>query len=248
MKYHYLTDESEKSLAPFFSNTVLSAGFVSVVFLGVVLLFFWPRQPLHVFVIANNVPLAFFLIFTAALIISAYINLCCGCGDMLRRGYYMIKYRSDLATFEKEIDFLRYGLIQFLWHTLILLLPLLPLLIVATSASAVSFKIFMAAMSILYTVSLLCRMFGFVVYLFWGRLSTLGYIVARAFLIAYLFGTLLFAPFISPIQLLSRLSDRPEDVGFPFLFYLAAVVVSILILIVTSHLMVRRYIAWEEER
>ena len=99
---------------------------------------------------------------------------------MTRRGYYMIKYRTDLATFEMKIDFLRYGLIEFVWHTLILLLPFLPLLIVAASVSAVSFTIFIAAMSILYAVSLLCRMFGFVVYLFWGRMSTLGYIVARA--------------------------------------------------------------------
>ena len=248
MKYYYLTDESEKSLAPFFSKTVLSASFASVVFLGVVLLFFWPRQPLHVFVIANEVPLAFFLIFTAALIINAYVNLCCGCGDMVRRGYYMIKYRTDLATFEKEIDFLRYGLIEFLWHTLILLLPFMPLLIVAASVSAVSFTIFIAAMSMLYAVSLLCRMFGFIVYLLWGRLSNLGYIVARAFLIAYLFGTLLFAPFINPFRILSLLSETPDGIGFPFFFNVFVVTVTIIVLIVASHFMVRRHIGREETR
>jgi hypothetical protein len=246
MKYYYLTDETEKSLVPFFSKTVLSAGFVSVVLISVALLLVWPRQPLSAFVIANKIPLVFFLVFAAALIISAYVNLCCGCGDMTRRGYYMIKYRTDLATFEKEIEFLRYGLIEFLWHTLVLLLPFLPLLILAASISAVSFTIFLAAVSILYTVSLLCRMFGFVVYLFWGRMSTLGYIVARAFLITYLFGTLLFVPFINPIQFLSLLSDSPNGVGFPFFFYMAAVTVTIIVLIAASHIMVKRHIGKEE--
>lgn len=248
MKYYFLTDESEKSLAPFFSKTVLSAGFVSVVFLGVALLIFWPRQPLSDFVIGNKDPLVFFLVFTAALIISAYINLCCGCGDLTRRGYYMIKYRTDLATFEMEIDFLRYGLIEFVWHILILLLPFVPLLILAASVSAVSFTIFIAALSILYSVSLLCRMFGFVVYLFGGRMSTLGYIVARAFLIAYLFGTLLFVPFINPIRYLSLLSDSPNGVGFPYFFYMAAVTATIIILIAASHIMVKRHIGKEETR
>jgi hypothetical protein len=246
MKYYYLTDESEKSLAPFFSKTVLSASFVSVVLISVALLLVWPRQSLSAFVIANKVPLVFFLVFSAALTISAYVNLCCGCGDMTRRGYYIIRYRTDLATFEKEIDFLRYGLIEFLWHTLILLLPFLPLLILAASISAVTFTIFIAAVSTLYTVSLLCRMFGFVVYLFWGRMGTLGYIVARAFLIAYLFGTLLFVPSINPIQFLSLLGESPNGVGFPFFFYMAAVTATIVVLIAASHIMVKRHIGKEE--
>jgi hypothetical protein len=248
MKYYYLTDESEKSLAPFFSKTVLSAGFASVVFLGVVLLIFWPRQPLSAFVVVNKDPLVFFLVSAAALIISAYVNLCCGCGDMTRKGYYMIRYRTDLDTFEKEIDFLRYGLIEFIGHTLIFLLPFLPLLIIAASISAVSHIVFIAASSLLYTVSLLFRMFGFVVYLIWGRMSTLGYFVARAFLIVYLFGCLLFVPSINPIRFLSQLSGSPHGIGFPFLFYMAAVTAVIIVLIVASHFMVKRHIGKEETR
>jgi len=248
MKYYYLTDESEKSLAPFFSKTVLSASFVSAVFLGVVLLMIWPRQPLSDFVLANEEPLAFFLVFTAALIISAYINLCCGCGDMIRRGYYIINYRTDMATFEKEIDFLRYGLIEFLWHTLILLLPFLPLLLLAASNSAASFTIFIAAVSILYAVSLFCRIFGFVVYLIWGRMNTLGYIVARAFLVAYLFGTIFLVPFINPINLLSLLSKSTYGVGYRFVFNMTVLTAIILLLISASHIMVKRHILKEETR
>jgi hypothetical protein len=248
MKYYYLTDESEKSLAPFFSKTVLSGSFTCVALVSVVLLFFWPRRPISAFIVVNEVPLVFFLVFAAAMIINAYVSLCCGCGDMTRRGYYIIKYRTDLATYEKEINFLRYGLIEFLWHTLILLLPILPLLIIAASISAVSFIIFLAAVSILYMVSLLCRMFGFVVYLFGGRMSTLGYIVARVFLITYLFGTLLFVPFINPIHLLSLLDKGPFGVGYRFVLHMTVLTAVIIVLIAASHIIVKRHIGKEETR
>ena len=175
MKYYYLTDDSEKSLAPFFSKMVLSASFISVVGVSVLLLIFWPHQPLSNFIIIDKIPLVFFLIFSATLIIYSYVNLCCGCGDMIQKGYFTVKYRTDKSTFEKEIEFFRYGLIEFLLHTLILLLPFLPLLILAASISAVGFMTFIKAVSILYSASLLCRMFGFMVYLFWGRSSTIGY-------------------------------------------------------------------------
>ena len=94
MKYHYLTDESEKSLAPFFSKMVLSASFLSVVAVSVLLLMFWPHQPLAGFIIADKIPLLFFLIFSATLIIYSYVNLCCGCGDMMQKGHFIIKYRK----------------------------------------------------------------------------------------------------------------------------------------------------------
>ncbi|MGD8523044.1 MAG: hypothetical protein PVF56_17990 [Desulfobacterales bacterium] len=248
MKYYYLTDESEKSLAPFFSKMILSASFTCVVLISVVLLLVWPRRPISAFIVVNEVPLVYFLVFTAALIISAYLNLCCGCGDMTRRGYYIIKYRTDLTTYEKEIDFLQYGLIEFLWHTLILLLPFMPLLLLAASISAVSFTIFIAALSILYVVSLFCRMFGFVVYFFWGRMSTVGYIVARSFLVAYLFGTLFFVPFINPIHLLSLLSKDSYGIGLRFVFNMAVLTAIILLLIAASHIMVKRHIVKEETR
>ena len=246
MKYYYLTDDSEKSLAPFFSKMVLTASFISVVIISVILLIFWPRQPLAGFIIVNKIPLAFFLIFAATLIIYSYVNLCCGSGDMIQRGYYIIKYRTDKSTFEKEIDFFRYGLIEFLLHTLILLLPFLPLLILAASISAVSLITFVQAVFILYTASLLCRMFGFMVYLFWGRLSTLGYFAARAFMIIFIFGTFIFVPFINPLQFLYLLNESPSAMGLPFVLYMAIVMFATLLLILVNHTLVRGHINQEK--
>ena len=246
MKYYFITDDSEKSLAPFFSKMVLSASFMSVVIISVILLICWPAEPLAGFIIVNKTPLAFFLIFGATLIVYSYVNLCCGSGDMIQSGYHIIKYRTDRSTFEKEINFFRYGLIEFLLHTLFLLLPFLPLLILAASISAVSLVAFVQALFILYTASLLCRMFGFMVYLFWGRLSTLGYFTARAFILIFIFGTFIFAPFINPLQVLYLLNESPSAMGLPFVLYMAIVMFATLLLILANHRLVKRHINQEK--
>ena len=242
MKYYYLTDDSEKSLAPFFSKMVLSASFFSVVIIIGLMLVFWPRQPLSGFITVETIPHTFFLIFGATLIVYCYVNLCFGCGDMIRRGYHIIKYPTDKSTFEKEIGFYQYGLIEFLLHTLMLLLLFVPLLILPAAISAVSLSVFIKAVSILFTASLICRMIGFMVYLFWGRLSTLGYFVARSIMILIIFGTIFFAPFINPLRLIYLLNQRPNDVGSAFVSYMVIALSAILCLSITNHFLVRRNI------
>jgi hypothetical protein len=245
MKYYYLTDNSEKSLTPFFSKMVLSASFVIVVIVSILVLIFWPRQPLAGFMIAHKIPLGFFLISGAVLIVCGYVNLSCGCGEMIAR-HYFARYRTDISTFEKEIDFFQYGLIEFLLHTLILLLPFLPLLILAASISVASFITFIKAVSILYSASLLFRLFGFMVYLFWGRLSSLGYFTARLFMVVFVFGTLLFLPHINPLQVLYDLNERPDAIAWPFVLYMAFVIFTILLLIAANHKLVGRHIKQEK--
>jgi hypothetical protein len=160
---------------------------------------------------------------------------------MIQRGYHTIKYPTDKSTFEKEIGFFQYGLVEFLLHTLILLLPFVPLLILPAAISAVSLITFLKAVFILYTASLICRMIGFMVYLIWGRLSTLGYFMARAIMFLFMFGTIFFAPFINPLRRLYLLNQRPDDVGFAA--YMGIVMLAILCLVITNHILVRRNIA-----
>ncbi len=241
MKYYYLTDDSEKSLAPFFSKAVLSACFVGVVGISILLFIVWPRQPLAEFIDENRIPMVFFMIFAATLIVNTYINLCCGCGELIRRGFYIIKYQTDITTHEKENDFFTYGLVSFLLHSQILLLLFLPHLVLASSLSVVSFISFLRAVSILYTAALLCRMFGFTVYLIWGRTSTIGYFVARTFMICFIFGTYFFAPFLNPLQILYLLNKSTSDIGFSFALYMITVILAILLLIGVNHLLVRRH-------
>ena len=242
MNFYFLTDDSEKSLAPFFSKRVLETVMAGVVIVSAFLIVFWPRRPLAELIATGNEPTIFFLIFAATLIINSYVNLCCGGGEMVRKGYHMINYQTDKPTYEMDIDFYRYGLIEFLLHTLLLLLPFLPLLALAAFGPAVSMITFIMAVAVLYTTSLFCRMSGFVVYLSWGRASTLGYFAARALMIFFVFATIFFAPAVNPLQILYRLQQSPNSSGDPFAIYLAVVLFAILILILINNALVRRHI------
>ena len=246
MKRYYLTDETEKSLAPFFSKRMLDAVLAGAVIVGVLLTVFWSRQPLSDFVANGRVPNIFFIIFAAALVVNSYVNLCCGCGEMVRRGYHMMNYHTDQPTYELRIAFYRYGLIVFLLHAFVLLLPQLPLLSLAAFSSAVSLPAFIKAAAVLYTSALFCRMSGFLVYLIWGRSSTLAYFAARTLMVFYLFATIFFAPAVNPLRLLYRLNYTPNSGGYPFVIYLAVVIIAITILILISNSLVRRHINREE--
>lgn len=242
MKFYFLTDESEKSLAPFFSKRVLENLMVSVAIVGALLIVFWSRRPLAELFVTGNEPKIFFLVFAATLIVNAYVNLCCGGGEMVRKGYHMINYPTDAPTYEMEIDFYRYGLVEFLLHTLLLLLPFLPLLALAAFGPAVSMITFIMAVGVLYTTSLFCRMSGFLVYLSWGRASALGYFAARTLMIFFVFATIFFAPAVNPLQILYRLNRSPDSSGDSFAIYLAVVLFATLVLILVNNALVRRHI------
>jgi hypothetical protein len=246
MKYYFLTDESEKSLAPFFAQQVLSAGLAGAFIVGGVLLIFWPRQPLSETMVNGSQTAVFFLVFAAALVVNAYINLCCGAGDMIRKGYYMINYPTNPPTYEIQFDFHRYGLIEFLLHALALLLLYMPLLALASFISAVSWTAFLMAAAILYSAALFCRLAGFTVYLFWGRSSTLGYLTARAIMILFVFITVIFARPVNPLYLLYRLNQSTDGSAYPFALYTAVVMSAVLVLIWVDNALVRRYMKRSE--
>ena len=247
MNFHYLTDESDKSLAPFFSKHVLETVMAGVAIVGVFLLVFWSRRPLAELITAGDAPTIFFLVFAATLIVYSYVNLCCGGGELVRQGYHMMNYRTDKPTHEKEISFYRYGMIEFILHTLVLLLPFLPLLSLAAFSSALSMTPFIMAVSVLFATSLFCRLSGFLVYLVWGRSSTLGYFAARLLMIFFVFATLFFAPAVNPLRLLYLLNQNPDGNGYLFAIYMAAVSFAILILILISNTLVNRHIRRRNE-
>jgi hypothetical protein len=242
MKYYFLTDESERSLAPFFSQHVLSAGLAGAVIVGIILLIYWPRQPLSDIMLTGSEPAVFFLVFAAALTVNAYINLCCGAGDMVRKGSYIINYGTDQPTYEQQIGFYRYGLIEFLLHALVLLQLFMPLLALAAFISAVSWTAFLMAVAIVYSASLFCRLSGFMVYLFWGRSSTLGYLAARATMIFFVFITVIFAPRVNPLYLLYRLNQSTDGTAHLFAYYMTVVMSAMLVLIIVNNALVRHYI------
>ncbi len=245
MKLYYLTDESEKSLSPFFSKRILEAVMTGVTIVAVLLIVLWPRRPFFEILAAGNEPNILFLMFAATLLVNSYINLCCGGGDMIRKGYHIINYQSDKPTYEKELDFYRYGLIQFILHTILLYLPFLPLLVLAAVSTAVSSIALLMAACIMYTTSFVCRMTGFLVYLWKGRSSTIGYFAARFVMIIFVFVTILFAPIINPLRILFLLNHSPTSSVYPFAIYMTFVSSVIFVLILFANALVRRHIRME---
>jgi hypothetical protein len=200
------------------------------------------RRPFTEFIATDTQPKIFFLIFAVTLIVNSYVNLCCGSGSLVRKGYHMINYQADQPTYEIEIDFYRYVLIEFLLHVALLLLPFLPMLCLAAFSAAVSMATFIVAVSVLYTSALFCRMSGFLVYLSWGRSSTLGYFAARVVMIFFVFATVVLVPAVNPLQLLYRLNQSPQNTGYPFAIYMAAVWFAVFVLILANNALVRRHI------
>ena len=251
MKFDYLTNDSEKSLAPFFSPPLIKATLNSILIVAGLLLVFWPWQNFVNFIGQNKVPLTFFKTFTVTLIIISYTNLRCGRGEMATLDYYTkVYYRKEIATYEKEHDFFRYGLIEFILHSAFLMSFFFPFLILSASVSGISWLVFLKACSVVFSASLLCRMLGFLVYLLLGQFSSIGYFFTRIFLLVFLFATLTLAPIINPILNLYELNNDLQSIGFSFKnsypFYMVTVLATLVFLIIMSQLLIKHHMKQEK--
>ena len=246
MKFDYLFDESEKSLSPFLSPILLSAVLNGVMIAGACCILFWPFKDMAVYIGRNREPLLFAGLSAAVLFIHSYIGLCCGRGEFFK-SRHPPGFEKEVAVLEKERHFFQYALIEFVLHTFILLLPFLPLLILSASISRVPSALFGKAVLVVLTASLLCRMAGFMLYLFWGRLSSAGFWIARIFMIFFMLGTMVFAPAANPVRILFELDRNPAGISplFPdaYVFYLIGVSGAILIFAAVNHGLVKRYIS-----
>lgn len=246
MRFDYLADPTEKSLAPFFSPRMLSVTFNCIWILGVLLMVFWPKKGLFNFIEENEIPLVFLPTFVAALLINSYVNLRCGRGEMYPKDILYKLEGKGVTTFEEENDFFSYGLVESLLHTMFLLLLLLPMLLVSAGLSGISLQVFAKALSILFTSSLLCRLFGFLMYPCSGKWSLVGYLSIRLFFIFFMFVTVVFAPFANPILLINALY-KGEEILSPspmstYAVYMMLVTAAILLFTLANQAIVRHNI------
>ncbi len=244
MRFDYLTNDTEKTLAPFFSPKMLSVSLNCVWFLSLLLMVFWPKEDLFNFIEQHNIPMSFLVIFAAALLINSYVNFRCGRGEMFLNDFLSRMTRKEVITFEEEHDFFSYGMVEFVLHTLFLLVLVLPMLIISASISGISPQVLAKALSILFTSSLLCRMFGFLMYLIYGKWSLMGYLAARGFFIFFIFATGAFAAFANPILLIQALYKGNETLSLSsinaYSLYMMTVMAAILLLALAIGAMVRR--------
>jgi hypothetical protein len=239
---YYLSADPDKALAPLFAPRLLKVAFTVVLLTGISLALLWPQQSYPKAMATQAIPAVFFYVCATALIAGAYANLSCGCGDMVIQEYYGRKYRRDLPAFEIERPFVHYGLMGFIMHVLILQLPVLPLIVMAAAFSAVTPGTILQAFAILYTSALTCRLVGFLVYFFCGRHSTIGYLLARAFLLGYLWVTSFGPPFLNPVYMLSLMTKSRQDTTLLYLLHIMTSLAVIVLLTTCAHLLVKRRI------
>lgn len=249
MGFDYLTDDSEKSLAPFFLPRILFASYSIVFIVGFLSLLVWPRKSSLYLISVNSIPNHFFLTAAASLIVLAYVNLHCGRGELVKRDY-LGRLSKEERPLEKERSFQTYGMIVFLIHSLFLLFPFLPLWILSASISGISLIDMTGAIIIIFTVSFLCRVFGFTTYLIWGWWNVVGYLIGIILAIYFIFISALFTPEINPILLLYKLNTSVKGPGVfsmeVYSEYMRIILLGILFFVLMDILLVNRHIRKEK--
>jgi hypothetical protein len=244
MKFDYTINDSQKSLAPFFSAKMLSITFNMTWLLALILLIWMPKKDLYLYFSRHVVPLNFLITFVVTLLMNAYVNLRCGRGEIFESPILVRPKRERLVTLEEERAFFSYGMVEFFIHTLLLLMILLPLLLISGAISAISPRGFFEALSIIFAASLLCRLFGFLMFLSWKNRPRIGYHLTRLFFYFFIFVTGLFVPYANPILMFySLFKDRGMVTPFsmaPYPFHMLIMTLGILLLILANHLMARQ--------
>ena len=251
MRFDYLTDDSEKSLSPFFSPMMLNITFNCVWIFGVLLLAFWPQKELFHYLQGNRYPLTFLSVFVGTLLISSYVNLRCGRGEIYPKNIFSRMLREGTATHEDENDFLSYGFIQIILHAVFFVLLALPLLILSAAISGISLRAFFQGLSILVTTPVLCRLVSFFVYTLLGRWSFIGFLFTRIFFAFFFFATWVWVDYANPIRLLYaiHIGGRGPTVFqiSAYSFYILTMMSAILILTLINNAIIRHRILKEEQ-
>jgi hypothetical protein len=183
--------------------------------------------------------------FVSLVVITSYLHLRLGRGEIgINRYFTRAKEHQNFLPSEVVYPFRRYGLILFCLHILFWLLPCFPILILVTAISGFSLLTFGKALSIVFTTALLCRLFGFWLYLLWGNMSVLGYLFARVFLAASIYATGFLVPVINPLRVIFGLEQDSDILGLSmksaYTQYMLFVCTAIILLAILADLFVSK--------
>jgi hypothetical protein len=245
MGFDYVTNSDEKILSPFFSPRMISVTFKSTLLIGIIMIVSWPNIELVSYIRNSDYPVLFSRTFIAAIIIKSYLNIRCGRGELYaEENIYKLK-TGETTPNELEKNFFSYGLIQAILHNVLLMFFMLPILAVSASTSGISISTFCKACLVLFTSSMACRMFGFLVYPFYRKNSGIGYIIIRILYLFFMFATLYLAPYVNPIRIVNYLHSGETMIIFgninPYQVYMLTVWIIILFLVIANYFMVRNF-------
>jgi hypothetical protein len=215
MRFDYMTTGEERSLVPLFSRRTLSLTFTFLWLLAFLLVLLWPKKELFAYLREQEYPFAFLGTLVSALLMMSYLNLRWGGAEFSQNDYFSALTDERTLFLEEELPFFTYGMIGFIIHVGLQIGLCLPLLLSAPLISGVSFSNLAKAASILFTSALLCRTFGFLLYLYFGHNFSLKYYLSRAFFFLFFFASGFMVPFVNPLVMVYYLYSH-EEVLFPF--------------------------------
>ena len=172
---------------------------------GGVAILFWPWHPLGHYIGTNSIPIHFFMVLSATLVAVSWINLRCGCGEMVKSDVFG-REEHRRAVFETQRPFVQYGLVGFIVHTVFLQSFFLPFVVLSAAVSGMSLTGVVLALAIVFGTALFCRLFGFSIYLLWGRRRRAPYWLTRAAAIVFLIASALLLPAANPLRIFYELN------------------------------------------
>ena len=221
----YFHDSSGHSLVPFFSKYVMSSSFYAMLILSGVAVVTWPWQGFVTFMQEQRTPYTFFVVGLALLATQTYLHLRIGRGE-IGINYYFTREKIHQQYLPTEIlmPFLQFGFPRACLQILTMLLPFLPILLLVVVVSGVSLLTLLKTLSVVFTASLICRLWGFFVYELWGNSSVLGYFLVRAFLGCVIYLSAFLKVPVSPFSVLYRINVKYVFLQrlpiTPYMFYM----------------------------
>jgi hypothetical protein len=245
MKLNIIPINNQRSLTPLFSTEMITAQVISFLTLVLILILSWPKKDHFKYIWQGEGPLTFFGVFVIALVINSYINLRCGHGELSQRVKYpLAKRKEKTITYEQDQNFYSYGVVIFLLHTMLLLLPLIPIFLISAGISGISPIEFITAFLIFFVTSFFCRMFGFMIYLAFKKWDWPGFLLTRCFYICLFLATALFGVHLNPILLIYDLykGEKPLATGSlsTSTVYIVLIILFIGVLTLVNQIMVAR--------
>ncbi len=248
MKIADLTQNSDKSLTPFWHKELLNVTFYSLLLLVIVFFAAYPwKTNVASYMRQSNGPFVFFPVFACAAVIYSYLNVRCGKGEFILTDAYVETYNETappIVSTEEERSVWAYVLPMFAAHTLCLLLPALPIFLLATVISGLPFTACWAGIGIVFTLAFCARMIGLLILLLFGRGSMFAYFLSRASIALLFFATIFAGAAYNPLRCLydlhAGLVARAWSWNDAYWRYIALITVSMFALALCCHIQQRR--------
>ena len=225
----------------FYSRQSVMFQINAFIILWLTMAIFWPKKSLAYYIKFGNAPLTFLVVFVMALTISSYLNLIFGRKEISLDGPWG---DSDIDLLKKQsprfiFDHLTRPIIQ----TLLLLLPLVPILLISAGISGLTIQESLKAISIIPATSLLCYFLGLLVYQIFQKRRLIGFFITRSFLICILAASGFLGAHVNPVLLMYGIHKGEEmRIGHSlsnYLLYMAITIFLVGLLTFANHVIMK---------